>query len=110
MMVAQGQATARYTELTGQARRFIVRVMNAVAKRGVNRFSRGTATKPATIMPAMKHRKIVGGEAARLGKTSGGAWPPIRNIPARAIAIQDEERGEPDPGEERQRQDGEIDD
>src|SRR5277367_177547 len=57
MMVAQGHATARYTELTGQARRFIIRVMNAVAKRGVNRFSRGTATKPATIMPAMNTSK-----------------------------------------------------
>ena len=37
-----------------QTRRFTIRVTNAVAKRGVNRFRRGTATKPATIMPAMK--------------------------------------------------------
>jgi hypothetical protein len=44
-----------YFELA--AMRFIIRVMNAVAKRGVNRFSRGTATKTATIMPAMNTSK-----------------------------------------------------
>ena len=72
------------TRRFGQTRRFIIRVMNAVAKRGVNRFSRGTATKTATIMPAMNTSKIFGDEAQRPGETGDGAWPPIRNIPARA--------------------------
>ena len=84
--------------------------MNAVAKRGANRLSRGMATKPAMIMPAMNTSK----DRWRRGSTAwdNGRWriaASSKYSRFEQIAIQDEEGGEPYTGEERQRQHGEVD-
>ena len=84
--------------------------MNAVAKRGVNRFSRGTATKPATIMPAMNTSKDCWRRSSNgLAKRQMAHGRQFEIFPPQQIAIKDEESGEPNTGKECQRQHGEVD-
>ena len=98
-------------KIGGDVGRWLSRAMNAVAKRGVNRFSRGTATTPRNDHVGDEHiERSLAAKLHGLGKRQVAHGRQFEIFPPEQIAIQDEERGEPDPGEERQRQDGEIDD